>query len=440
MKIEPIYTIVLVFLMLFGYIALADKPDLTGVIYGVNDQPLAGATVYVYTAGVKEGTSPYCPSCYADCGKKATTDDQGRFTIPALDPELLFKILVVAENFSPVFVEYVDPAEGPMNAALSPVPAERLAPEHTIKGRVLDPKGKPVVGATIDVFGRTTERGSTYGPARGVDPLTITNQQGEFILTSEDPGVTVFATIRARGLAPQNENNLNAGADVHEIHLRYGVTVTGKLLLEGKPIDGAVIGVVQTNRRTGVFLGEYTIGVNEDGEFILPNIAPNFEYSIYAKAATLQDKGATPPRIFSAGNDISIVELGALEIKKGSRLSGQVTLSDGQPIPKKTRLTIGRDDAWDSIFCTLDGEGRFVVKNLLPGEYSIHVRVKGYRMSEKNYSLDPLNRRGLKGLITKDIDNLKILLEPGKVDRSSGRDPAAVERWSKLKTETIRGI
>src|SRR5690348_5167557 len=72
------------------------KPDLTGVVKDSDGQPLPQASVFIYTAGPKIGTGILCPSCYADCRKRATTDAEGRFKIESLDPNLLFRILVVA--------------------------------------------------------------------------------------------------------------------------------------------------------------------------------------------------------------------------------------------------------------------------------------------------------------------------------------------------------
>ena len=83
------------------------RPDLIGFVIGPKDNAVPGATVYIYTAKVKEGTSPYCPSCYIDCGKKVTTDSNGFFKIQSLDPELTFRILTVCEGYEPVFVDDV---------------------------------------------------------------------------------------------------------------------------------------------------------------------------------------------------------------------------------------------------------------------------------------------------------------------------------------------
>ena len=91
------------------------RPDLSGVVMA-GEKPVLRAIVYVYTAGPRVGTSPYCPSCYADCGKRATTDKSGAFKIPSLDPQLIFRILVVAEGYETMFVPGVDAAMGPIRS------------------------------------------------------------------------------------------------------------------------------------------------------------------------------------------------------------------------------------------------------------------------------------------------------------------------------------
>ena len=93
--------------LIWGTAAAAQRYDLSGTVLDEKSHPIAGATVYIYTASVREGTSPFCPSCYPDCGKKAKTDERGAFGIVSLDPALLFKVLAVAEGYSPRFVEKI---------------------------------------------------------------------------------------------------------------------------------------------------------------------------------------------------------------------------------------------------------------------------------------------------------------------------------------------
>jgi CheY-like chemotaxis protein len=46
----------------------------------------------------RRGTSPFCPSVYPDCGKRAKTAGDGGFAIESLDPQLIFRVLVVEDD------------------------------------------------------------------------------------------------------------------------------------------------------------------------------------------------------------------------------------------------------------------------------------------------------------------------------------------------------
>jgi hypothetical protein len=88
------------------------RPDLTGTVQAKDGRPIL-ATIFITTAGPKVGTSPFCPSCYADCQKSAKADAEGKFEIKSLDPQLRFQVLAVAKGYKPKYVNHVDPAKGP---------------------------------------------------------------------------------------------------------------------------------------------------------------------------------------------------------------------------------------------------------------------------------------------------------------------------------------
>src|SRR5215475_12393599 len=110
------------------------RPDLTGTVKDSEGNPLDHASVFIYTAGPKEGTGILCPSCYADCRKHTTTGSDGQFKIESLDPTLLFRILVVAKGKEPKFMPKVDPANKPLDVALKPA-RDGLKADQQMKGR-----------------------------------------------------------------------------------------------------------------------------------------------------------------------------------------------------------------------------------------------------------------------------------------------------------------
>src|SRR5262245_42521806 len=79
----------------------ADRLTLTGKVTDISGKALDRATVMVYQAGVKQGYSTFCPSCYSDCGKRALTGPDGGYTIANLSPDLYFELLIVHDGYRP---------------------------------------------------------------------------------------------------------------------------------------------------------------------------------------------------------------------------------------------------------------------------------------------------------------------------------------------------
>jgi len=416
----------------------AERPDLTGTIYDQDENPHQGAAVYMYTAKPRTGSGVVCPSCYMDCAKRDTTGADGTFTIPSLDPTLLFRVLVVAEGFTPMFIENVDPLESPVRAKLVALDPARLKPGHVLRGRVLDPLGQPVVGAKIEPYARHSGTSTQYGGLRGIDPMSATNPSGEFAITCEEPDLTLSIKVEARGLAPENFRALTAGETVHELHLGYGVTVSGTVEKDGQPVPGILMGIVQTDRGSGTFLGEIEIATDDKGRFSFTNVPPNDEFAVYGQLNDGAAVGAFPVKLLRTKDDESIVDAGVLTVEPGHRLSGRVVLSDGKPLPDDVRVMISREVAWDWLEVEVGEDGSFEAANLPGEEYSINCRVSGYHVSPKNYSLDPLNQFSLMGRIDQDITGLTLLLDPGDHQWEQAPQEAST-RYGQLKNEQIRG-
>src|SRR5436190_6078342 len=130
---------------------VSTRPGLVGHVK--SGEAIPKATIFIFTAGPKVGTSTFCPSCYADCRKSAKSDAQGEFKIESLDSQLLFRILVVAKGYKPKFVSKVDPATGPLTVELEAVESREITSAKSIQGRVVDSEGKPIVGAVVEAHG-----------------------------------------------------------------------------------------------------------------------------------------------------------------------------------------------------------------------------------------------------------------------------------------------
>lgn len=390
------------------------RPDLRGIVRSVDEKPVASAHVYIYTAGVRTGTSSFCPSCYPDCGKSTQTSDDGQFVIESLDPDLIFRVLVVADGFEPAFVTKVDPVSAAMSATLKPIDPSHLQPGHAIRGRVLDAANDPVVGATVSLQAIARPNGGKcYGCQDDLEPLAITNQRGEFAFTSSNTGVVIDLKIEARGMATRLFADLPQSDEPRVLTMGAGVLVRGRLLKDGQPLPNAEIGLVQTQRWAEKYIGDYTIGTDGEGRFELPNVAPDDVYYIYGKMNSLRGIGSIPVREIRVGGDETEQDVGDLPVEPGHSFAGRVVLSDGNPIPPHTRITFGRENAWDVQIIELDDEGRFDARDLPKEGYGLSVRVKGYHISQKNPHLDRLNLLSIIGTVDRDISDFVLILDPG---------------------------
>ncbi|GMW00401.1 MAG: hypothetical protein AMXMBFR84_15380 [Candidatus Hydrogenedentota bacterium] len=412
--------------------------DITGTIYNEDEIPVQGAMVKVYTAKPRVGQGVLCPSCYLDCAKRDTTKADGTFTLPDVDPSLLFKLLIVEENYTPQFIENTDPELGPVLAKLVARDPERLKTGHVLRGRVLNPQGKPVAGAVIEPFAIHFENSTRFGGLDGIDALAATNAEGVFMITSEKPGVKLSVSVEATGLAKKNFPELAAGDKTHDLSLQFGSTVTGKVLNNGKPVAGVSMGITQTSHASDTFLGEMEVATGSDGTFVFANVPSQFEYTVYSQLSTPIEDGVVREKILRIDKENDILDVGVLETQRGHTVTGRIVLSDGAQVPEGTKVMFSRERAWDWAMAEVDPQGNFTIKNLPREEYSVTCNVPDYHLSEKNYSLDPLNQNGLMGVIESDIENLTLLFEPGKWEWKQS-SPESTKQYLQLKTEPIRG-
>lgn len=390
----------------------AARPDLTGEVRVKGGGPLE-ATVFISTAGPKTGTSVFCPSCYADCVKHAKADSQGQFKIESLNPQLIFRILAVAKGYKPKFVSKVDPAKGPVTIELEPVTSADATPDRSLHGRVVDTKGAPLEGATVEMVGvETRDGGGSWGALPGVDPLAVTDENGEFLITAKNPFDMMTVKVEARQFAPKSFNKLPSGSAANELKMTEGSTLTGQVLLNGKPLQGVAVGISGAERAAGSYLGHFEVGTGSNGAFAFVNLPPDADFYIYGVMSTMKQYGAIPLQKIHTGKDGETTQAGNLAVGPAHRLSGRVVLSDGQPIPAKTRLFVGRENAWDSMQLTLDKDGGFDTTGLPEEAISLSVRVKGYHISPQNKSLEQMNLRMI-GRVDRDITGLVYLLDKG---------------------------
>lgn len=189
-------------LFLAATVFSADRLTLTGTVTNAAGKPLEHATVMVYHAGVKQGDSTFCSSCYNDCGKRIVTGRDGKFVIPSLSPDLFFELFVVRDGYLPTFVNNVDPANMTPTAVLNRRDAV-MDPNRVIRGVVINTHGRPLRDAVVQpqgIQGETPDgrQSSMYGTIPGLEPVAVTNEKGEFELAHIKPFEAMMVQVAAR--------------------------------------------------------------------------------------------------------------------------------------------------------------------------------------------------------------------------------------------------
>jgi hypothetical protein len=375
----------------------ATRADLTGLVSDSRGLPVTGATVYVNTAAPRTGSSPFCPSCYADCGKHEATSKQGRFRVRSMDCSLIFRLLVVKTGCEPTYVDHVDPLRSPIKVVLEKKIALPHGPKTVVEGRVLDPTGRPVVGATVEPIGFVTAKSTMYGNVAnyaGVDPLTITDERGLFHFDCMESGCALTVLIKARGLASIAVPSVKAGARAPKrIIMPIGTTVEGTVEdAAGQRLAGVTVQLLSTDLETGRFVGWFDIGTDQHGKFRLPNVPAGQPYIAFVRMDNLADGGiGTVRQPFKTGQNGSVTGGLRLGTQPAARGTGEGVCTGGKPIPAGTRLMLCRTQTGGQPQVVLSGDGSFAFQGV-PKEEDMEfvVAIRGYRYTEDTPGYDAI--------------------------------------------------
>ncbi len=381
----------------------------SGRISDATGAPVVDATVFVYTAAPKVGTSALCPSCYPDCGKTTRSDAEGKFSLPSLSSELVFRLLVVAKAHAPKFIPNIAESSPRLDVVLEARRDPDAPNIQSARGRVVDTRGAPIHGAALEIDGAALDGGrQQFGGLRDTDPLAVTDEKGEFVITSGMPALALSGRISARGFA--NQSLSLATGKTHTLTMTQGASLSGRVTLNGAPVPNVTLGLTPQDRAAGSFVGNFEVGTDAAGRFTFTNLPPRTDYSVFGKMETVGRHGSIPIRAVHVGRDGETTTIGDLTVRPAHRISGRVLLEDGSKLPEKSRILVGRDRISDVVSVDLDPNGEFTVEGIPPGLVSISARIPGYKVSAKNRSYEVGNRR-LIGRVEADIAGLQMLLD-----------------------------
>ncbi|MDB6125720.1 MAG: hypothetical protein JWQ71_4713 [Pedosphaera sp.] len=390
-----------------------------GVVKTREGEPLAG--VHLIVSGVREFSQSYSDSNSQEpaVGLEATTDADGKFTMPPLPDNRMYRLLAIADKFESFVYGGFDPKSDPIEIRLIPATNAPVQGKYAVHARVIGPEGKPVPWAFVKPEGVGTDSGTSWGGTQNFPEQVITSTNGEFILSRSNRFTRLQVNITAPNLAPAKlwlpETNI-----LQTVELGVGATVRGRVLKDGKPLFGVKVGISGADRNSEVYIGHYETKTDTNGIFTFQHLPPQKQWWLYGIMASFKSHGALPPqRIDSAGHGES-TDLGDLPVSPGLHLAGRVETRHGEPIPKSLKVRASNNNAWDSQAVSVDAEGHFKLDGLAKGQLEISADQSGWRLAIKNRSLDVWNPWYLSGLLEKDKDDLLLVIEKGERNYNSG--------------------
>lgn len=406
---------------------------LDGIVLGANDKPLANAWVSVLSAGPRDGQPGTIPiKHYPECGRYTRTDAQGHFAFSGLNPNLLYRLLVAAPGHRTDYIRDADPQYGGTQVKLRRMAITNATPSQIITGRVIDPQGRPVPGARVEVNGYraadTSYSSNTRSLASRVDSPTVTDENGGFTLACASSVEALSVSVDGPRLA-RRRLWLTPG-EAHLIRLNTGVTVTGRVLDGTKPVGGTTITLETDDQSSATFMRGFDVATDAEGRFKLTHVPAGtaFKLSTPTKEQEALNAGVAITPVTTGSLNGSTTDVGDIQMIPAYLLRGRVVLSDGQVVPEKTRIYLGFGNSGTQRNAALDADGWFEFAGIRSGPINLSIRIPGYRISARNPSKDWLNEGRLVGQLKENHEQFFIELEPGNTSDTSKRPANADDR------------
>ena len=382
---------------------------LAGVVRTWDGQPISNAMVRVVAERGFNTQEYQSGRVSAAKNVSATTDADGRFSLPPLPDNKIYHVAALAAGRDVMFFNGADPKSEPVEIRLPEF--KPTTGGFGVHVKVVDENGRAVAGALVEKDGVRNAGGTSWGSEQGFAKFAVSDAGGEFRFSRKEPFTALQMTISQPGFAP-NKCWVDASNTMQTVTIDAGATLRGRVVKGGQPLTNVTIGVSGVDRNSEVFVGHYTTTTDTNGVFEFRNLPARKSWWLFGVMSSLKQHGAIRPRQLVTASAGETNEVDDLEVTAGLRLAGRVQTRHGETLPDGFGLTLGMEH-WDSQSIKADKDGNFELTGLVSGKVEVNVQTDKWKFSSVNRSLDNWNGYELTGLLQQDKDDLLLVVEPG---------------------------
>jgi len=191
----------------------------------------------------------------------------------------------------------------------------------------VDREGGPIAGAVITPKGVQRTNSRRFGSFDFLDAVSVTDSTGLFALASEEAWSGLVAEVRSRTKAPAVFSGVSPDT-ISVLVLEDGVTVSGRLMRDGRPASGVALGLIQLDRNAEDAVSQDTVGTNEQGEFVFTNVPPSQDFALYASSETTAPH-ALGTSLVTVGESGSVLRLPDRDLVRATRCAAGSSFARG---------------------------------------------------------------------------------------------------------------
>jgi RNA polymerase sigma factor (sigma-70 family) len=379
---------------------------------------------------------------HAGATATVTTDANGKFRFPPPATGRFTLQTVTADGYLPFAPEWGHSAlafDARAGLRIRDITLY-LFPAVDYTGHVVDPEGHPVAGAQVRLFdARTGEQALV-----GITDRFTSDAKGEFVFHARDDSI-LEATDGKH--APGRASLDGPVAVSHQMTIKLGPAgaaeslarfrITGHVSDDrGQPIEGALV-LARHEPEAGVLHPIAQVASDERGDFALAGL----DAGKYTLAASRRGQAAAERTGVEAGaSGISLTLAGT------GLVAGRVVDTKGKPVPAFTIVVTRALSALEQSVVTtasiIDGDGRFELRDLPPGNVRLIASAAGLAQSEPvDAKVDDarpveiaLHRGGtLKGKVVDRVSGEALAMARVTIDASVGGGSSVVP----IQTSTV---